>query len=78
MALFGQNGCIRAKVVVFGQKWLFSDKSGCFRATVVLFGQKGCFWAKVVVFGQNDLLRLYGCIGAKVVVFGQSGFISAK
>ena len=29
----GKSGCIRANVVVFGQKWLHSDK-------VVAFGQK--------------------------------------
>ena len=31
VAVFGQSGCIRAKVVVFGQKWLNSGK-------VVVFG----------------------------------------
>ena len=31
--LFGQSGCIRAKVVVFGQ-------SGCIRAKVFVLGQK--------------------------------------
>ena len=44
MVVFAQDGCIRAKVVVFGQKWLYSDK-------VVVFGQGGCIWAKVDVFG---------------------------
>ena len=34
-----QRGCIRAKVVVFGQIWLYSGKSGCIRAKVVVFGQ---------------------------------------
>ena len=29
----GKSGCIRAKVVLFGQKWLYSDK-------VVVFGRK--------------------------------------
>ena len=34
----GESGCIRvrwyiqAKVVVFGQKWLYSGKSGCIQA----------------------------------------------
>ena len=26
MVVFGQSGCIRAKVVVFRQKWLYSGK----------------------------------------------------
>ena len=43
MVVFGQNGFIRAKVVVFRQKWLYSGK-------MVLFGQ-----AKVVVFRQKWL-----------------------
>ena len=54
MALFGQSGCIRTKMVVFGQKLLFSDKSDC------VFGQ-GLFYSfeKVVFFGKS------GCIRAK-------------
>ena len=47
--VFGQSGCIRAKVVLFLQKWLYSGK-------VVVFwffsGRSGCIWAKVVLFGQ--------------------------
>ena len=31
VVVIGQSGCIRAKVVVFGQKWLYSGKSGCIR-----------------------------------------------
>ena len=72
--------------MVFGQKWLYLDKSSCIRAKVVVFGQKwffhsgksGCnrakllYLAKLVVFGQN------GCIPEKVVVFGQSGCIRSK
>ena len=53
MAVFGQDGCIRAKVVVFGQKWLYSDK-------VVVFGQKWLYSGKsgsnredLVVFGEK-------------------------
>ena len=45
MVVFGQRGCIRAKVVVFEQN--------CFlRATVVVFGMGGCVRAKVDVFGE--------------------------
>ena len=65
MAVFGQNCCIRANVVVFGPKWLCSDKSGCYRAKVVLLGQSD-------VFGQG------GCIRGKVVVFGQKCLYSDK
>ena len=42
-------------MVVFGQKWLYSCKSGCFCAKVVVFGQDGCFKAKVIVFGLKLL-----------------------
>ena len=35
-----ENGCIRAKDVVFGKKWLYSDRSGSIRKKVVVFGQK--------------------------------------
>ena len=51
----GQNGCIRAEVVVFGDNWLFSGKSGCIWAKIVVFGQSDCLQAKVVVFGQKRL-----------------------
>ena len=45
MVVFGQSGCIRAKIVLFGkevvlgQKWLYSCKSGYNRAKVVVIGQ---------------------------------------
>ena len=46
MVVFGQSGCIRAKL-------LYLDKSGCIRAKVVefvvLFGQSGCIRAKLDV-----------------------------
>ena len=53
-------------MVVFGQKWLCSDTSGCIRVKVVVLGPSDCIRAKVVVFGHS------GCIRAKVVIFGQS------
>ena len=65
-------------MVVFGQKWLYSNKSGCIRAKVVVVVRIGCIrtkWLhsdKVVVFGQK-LLYL-----AKMVKFGPSGCISVK
>ena len=71
-------------MVVFGQKWLHSGKSGFIQAKllysdkVVVFGQIGCIRAKwwysvmVVVFGQKWLYSgKYGCIRANIVVFGQ-------
>ena len=39
VVVLGQSGCIRAKVVVFGQKWLYSDK-------IAVLGQSGCIRAK--------------------------------
>ena len=42
--VFGVGGCIRAKEVVFGQEWLYSDK-------VVVFGQSGCIRAKWLCSG---------------------------
>ena len=51
VVVFGQRGCIRAKclysgkLVVFGQKWLHSGKSGFNRAKLL-------FSDKVVAFGQ--------------------------
>ena len=53
------------KVVVFGQKRLYSGKSGCIWAKVVIFVQSSCNRADFVVCGQS------GCILAKVVVFGK-------
>ena len=51
VVVFGQSGFIRAKVfsnrvnwlysgkvVVFGQKWLYSGKRGCIRELIVKFG----------------------------------------
>ena len=57
MVVVGQSSCIWAKVVLFGQNWLYSGKSGSNRAKVVLFGQSGSIRAKVVVFGQSGCFR---------------------
>ena len=35
VVVFGQDGCFRAKVVVIGQKWLYLRKSESIRAKVV-------------------------------------------
>ena len=58
-------------MVVFGQKWLYSSKSGCIRAKVVVLGQSSnlaivVVFGKVVLFGQKWLYSgKSGCIGAK-------------
>ena len=53
--LFRKVGCNWAKIVVFGQKWLYSGKSGFIRAKVVVFRESGCIRAKAVVFEQKWL-----------------------
>ena len=55
MVVFGQSGCVRAKVVVIGQRWLYSGKNCCIRAKVVVFGQSGCICAKVVLIEKKWL-----------------------
>ena len=49
---------------LFGQKWLYSGKSGFIRAEVVLYWQSGRSWATFLYLGKS------GCNRAKVVVFG--------
>ena len=51
----GQSGSIRAKMVVFGKKLLYTGERGCIRDKVVVFGQSGCVPEKVVIFGQKWL-----------------------
>ena len=48
MSVFG-------KLVVFGEKWLYSGKSGCIGAEVILFGQKWMYSENVVELGQELL-----------------------
>ena len=73
------------KVVLFGQKLLYSGESCCIGAKIVVFGQNGCnrakwlYSGKVVVFGQKWLyLDKSGCTRAKVVVFWQKWLYSGK
>ena len=75
-------------MVVLGQKWLCSGKSG-FNETIVdifkkavvpkqklLYSSKnGCIRTKFVVFGQNGCIRQKWMYSCKVVVFGQGGYI---
>ena len=53
MVVFGQSGCNRAKVVVFGQKWFYLSESCGIRGKVAVFGHSCCIRAKMVVFGQK-------------------------
>ena len=75
---FGQSGffsdkscCTRAKLVLFGRKWLYSGKVVVFgqewlySGKLLYSGKRGYIREKVVVIGQGD------CIRAKLVVFGQ-------
>ena len=85
MVLSGQSGCIPAKVVVFGQKWLYSikgfvfGKSGCILARWFSLGNSCCIRAKVGVFGQKWLYSGKVVVfWGKVVIFGQSCCIRAK
>ena len=42
IVVFGQNCCIRTKVVVFGLKWLYLGKNGCIWAKWLYSGKSGC------------------------------------
>ena len=65
----GKHACIRAKVVVFGKKWLYFDE-------MVVFGQTGCIWARWLYLGKSGCYRVKVVVfGIKVVVFGQIGCI---
>ena len=40
-------------MVVFGQEWLYSGKSGCIQTKIVIFRQSGRLRAKVINIGQK-------------------------
>ena len=65
MFVIGQNLLYSGKVVVFRQKWLYSDKSDCIREKVVVFGQKLLDSGQAFVYGSKWLYS------GKVVVYGQ-------
>ena len=72
-------------MVVFGQKWLYSGKSGCIRAKVavmakpVVFVQSNCIRAKLVVLDKSAFFWVKVVVfGAKVVVFGQKWLYPGK
>ena len=71
-------------MILFGQKWLYSDK-------VIVFRQNGCIramglhWGKVIVFGKkwlySGIVVLFGkggCNRAKVFVLGTIQFNSIQ
>ena len=79
MVVFGHSGYIRANVVVFGKKWLYSDKGDCILAKW-LYSAKSLYSGKVVVVlkkwlysGKNDCIRGKMLYSVKVVVFGLGG-----
>ena len=66
-------------MVVFGQKWFFSGKSGSVREKDVVLGQNCCVRTRVVLVGQKWLYSgKSGCIRAKVVVIGEVVLIRHK
>ena len=54
MVVFGQNGCILAKLVLIDQSGCIWQNS-CIWAEVVVFGQNGCILAKLVLVVQKRL-----------------------
>ena len=65
MVLINQKGLFAGSVVIFGQKWLYSGKSGCNMAKVVVFGQKWLYSGKIGV------IRVGWLYSSKVVVLEQ-------
>ena len=63
MVMFGLIGCIRAKVVFYGKKFLYS-------VMVVVFGQTLLYSGKTVLFGQSGCIRANCFYPPDVVVFG--------
>ena len=79
MVVFGTNRFSSKKVDVFGQRWLYSGKSGFIRLRMVVFGQKLFYSGKYFFLGQKLLYSgKSGSIRAEAVVFGQIGCIWAK
>ena len=75
--VFEQISCISAKLVVFGQNdWIWAK--WFYLEKVVVFGQWGFIWSKVVVFVQIVCILHNWLYLGKVVVFGQGGSVRAK
>ena len=78
VVVFGQSGCIRKKVDLFGKKWFYSGKSGCNRAKVDLFGKKwfysgksGCIRARWLYFRAKNSGKMVVCIRSKWLYSGK-------
>ena len=52
----GKSGCIQAKVVVFGQEWFYSGKSGINRAKWLYLGKGVVFAKKLLSSGKSGCL----------------------
>ena len=71
--------CIRAKVVVFGQKLVLFEQRWFNLGEMVVIWQSCCIRAKVVLIGQKWLFSLKtGSIRAKAIVFKQKWFYLGK
>ena len=44
-------------MVVLGQKWLYSGRSGCILVKFFYSGKSGCIRAKVDLFGKRGFIR---------------------
>ena len=64
MAVFGQSGCIWAKVVIIGL-------GGCNRAKWLYLGKIGFIWANQLYYGKSGCIRANWLYFGKIVVFGQ-------
>ena len=88
--MLGQSGIIRAKVVLFRQRWLYSGKKGCIWATlfylgkVVVIVQRLLYSGKLVVIGQFSCIRTEcfsrksGCTRAKWLYSAKNCCFRAK
>ena len=52
----GKSGCVRAKVVVFGQRCLYSGKVNVFGQKWLFSGKKGCIQAKWLYSGKSGFI----------------------
>ena len=76
--MFGKKWLYWLRVVVVGQKLLYSGKVD-YSGNVVVFRQSACIRSNVVVIGKKLLYSgKSGCIRVKEVVFGQIGCIRAN
>ena len=85
MVVFEKKWLYLGKAVVFGQKLLYSSKSGCIRAKVVVFEHRwllsvksGCIRAKWFYSGKWLYSVKSGCNLAKSLYSGKNGCILAK